>query len=103
MSHAPSCGHFRLTVSEDLIAEHRHKGRSKNVPLGRNCQAKISPCGGCLLELMAVVGAEDVLGVGRITDGNSGTGKTHVALGLGLAACQRGAVGWLHHRRIPRP
>ena len=25
-----------------------------------------------------------------ITVGNSGTGKTHVALGLGLAACQRG-------------
>ena len=35
--------------------------------------------------------------------GNSGTGKTHVALGLGLAACQRGmsvgfttAVGLVH-------
>ena len=27
--------------------------------------------------------------------GNSGTGKTHVALGLGLAACQRGlSVGF---------
>ena len=25
-----------------------------------------------------------------IAIGNSGTGKTHVALGLGLAACQRG-------------
>ena len=25
--------------------------------------------------------------------GNSGTGKTHVALGLGLAACQRGMSG----------
>ena len=25
-----------------------------------------------------------------IAVGNSGTGKTHVALGLGLAACQRG-------------
>ena len=25
-----------------------------------------------------------------ITIGNSGTGKTHVTLGLGLAACQRG-------------
>ena len=30
-----------------------------------------------------------------ITTGNSGTGKTHVALGLGLAACQRGlSVGF---------
>ena len=30
-----------------------------------------------------------------IADGNSGTGKTHVALGLGLAACQRGlSVGF---------
>ena len=36
-----------------------------------------------------------------IAVGNSGTGKTHVALGLGLAACQRGlsvgfttAAGW---------
>ena len=30
-----------------------------------------------------------------ITVGNSGTGKTHVALGLGLAACQRGmSVGF---------
>jgi DNA replication protein DnaC len=27
--------------------------------------------------------------------GNSGTGKTHVALGLGLAACQKGlSVGF---------
>ena len=30
-----------------------------------------------------------------IAVGNSGTGKTHVALGLGLAACQRGmSVGF---------
>ena len=30
-----------------------------------------------------------------IAIGNSGTGKTHVALGLGLAACQRGmSVGF---------
>src|SRR5262249_60817759 len=30
-----------------------------------------------------------------IAVGNSGTGKTHVALGLGLAACQKGlAVGF---------
>ena len=30
-----------------------------------------------------------------ITLGNSGTGKTHVALGLGLAACQKGlSVGF---------
>ena len=28
--------------------------------------------------------------------GNSGTGKTHIALGLGLAACQKGlSVGFL--------
>ena len=39
-----------------------------------------------------------------IAIGNSGTGKTHIALGLGLAACQRGYVGGLHHgRRIPGP
>ena len=31
--------------------------------------------------------------------GNSGTGKTHIALGLGLAACQRGMFGRIHHRR----
>lgn len=31
-----------------------------------------------------------------IAVGNSGTGKTHVALGLGLAACQKGlAVGFI--------
>ncbi len=31
-----------------------------------------------------------------IAVGNSGTGKTHVALGLGLAACQKGlAVGFV--------
>ena len=30
-----------------------------------------------------------------IVVGNSGTGKTHIALGLGLAACQRGlSVGF---------
>ena len=34
-----------------------------------------------------------------IVVGNSGTGKTHIALGLGLAACQRGAVRGLHDRR----
>ena len=34
-----------------------------------------------------------------IAIGNSGTGKTHIALGLGLAARQRGMVGGLHHRR----
>ena len=34
-----------------------------------------------------------------IAVGNSGTGKTHVALGLGLAACQRGlSVGQLLHK-----
>ena len=35
-----------------------------------------------------------------IAVGNSGTGKTHVALGLGLAACQRGmSVGFTTRRR----
>ena len=38
-----------------------------------------------------------------IAIGNSGTGKTHVAVGLGLAACQRGMVGGLHHRRSTGP
>ena len=38
-----------------------------------------------------------------IAIGNSGTGKTHVALGLGLAACQKRNVGGLHHRRRPGP
>ena len=38
-----------------------------------------------------------------IAIGNSGTGKTHVALGLGLAACQRGLSGGFHHRRGPGP
>ena len=33
-----------------------------------------------------------------IATGNSGAGKTHVALGLGLAACQRG-MGGVHRRR----
>ena len=36
-----------------------------------------------------------------IAVGNSGTGKTHVALGLGLAACQRGHVSGLHHGSLP--
>ena len=36
-----------------------------------------------------------------IAVGNSGTGKTHVALGLGLAACQRGMVCGFHHRSGP--
>ena len=36
-----------------------------------------------------------------IAVGNSGTGKTHVALGLDLAACQRGIVCGFHHRRRP--
>ena len=31
----------------------------------------------------------------------SGTGKTHIALGLGLAACQKGPEGSLYHRRRP--
>ena len=34
--------------------------------------------------------------------GPSGTGKTHVALGLGLAACQKGLQGPLHHCRSSR-
>ena len=38
-----------------------------------------------------------------IAIGNSGTGKTHVALGLGLAACQRGHVRGFHHRRGTGP
>ncbi len=33
--------------------------------------------------------------------GNSGTGKTHIALGLGLAACRKGALRRLHHGRRP--
>ena len=38
-----------------------------------------------------------------IAVGNSGTGKTHIALGLGLAACQRGMFRGLHHRCRPGP
>ena len=34
---------------------------------------------------------------------NSGSDKTHVALGLGLAACQKGSVGRLHHGRLAGP
>ena len=33
--------------------------------------------------------------------GNSGTGKTHIALGLGLAACQKGLSRRLPHGRCP--
>ncbi len=40
--------------------------------------------------LLDIVGFLNVIAIG-----NSGTGKTHVALGLGLAACQRGlSVGF---------
>ena len=35
--------------------------------------------------------------------GNGGTGKTHIALGLGLAACQKGLVGRVHHCCGPGP
>ena len=38
-----------------------------------------------------------------IAAGNSGAGKTHVALGLGLAACQRGMSCGLHHGCRPGP
>ena len=35
--------------------------------------------------------------------GNSGTGKTHIALGLGLAACQKGlSVGFINSRTEAR-
>ena len=33
--------------------------------------------------------------------GNSGTGKTHIALGLGLRSLPEGALGGLHHGRRP--
>ena len=36
-----------------------------------------------------------------IAVGNSGTGKTHVALGLGLAACQRGMCRWVSPPQRP--
>ena len=36
-----------------------------------------------------------------IAVGNSGTGKTHMALGLGLAACQRGSHPWASPRPPP--
>ena len=35
--------------------------------------------------------------------GNSGTGKTHVALGLGLGCLSEGPCGRLHHCGRPRP
>ena len=35
--------------------------------------------------------------------GPSGTGKTHVALGLGLAACQKGSRRRLHDGRLAGP
>ena len=38
-----------------------------------------------------------------IAVGNSGTGKTHVALGLGLTACQRGLSVGFTHRRLAGP
>ena len=40
--------------------------------------------------------AENVLFVG-----DSGTGKTMLATALGVAACEQGTVGALHHRRRP--
>ena len=44
--------------------------------------------------VMELARRENVIAVG-----NSGTGKTHVVLGLGLAACQRGMFGRFHRRR----
>ena len=38
-----------------------------------------------------ILGRENVIALG-----NSGTGKTHVALALGLAACQKGLLGRVH-------
>ena len=38
-----------------------------------------------------------------IAIGNSGTGKTHVALGLGTRRLPEGAVGRLHHRNLAGP
>ena len=56
---------------------------SGGLPVGRRC------CDGDVeMELARceyIQRRENVIAVG-----NSGTGKTHVALGLGLAACQRG-------------
>ena len=46
--------------------------------------------GSVIVEAMRVDRRENVIAIG-----NSGTGKTHLALGLGLAACQRGlSVGF---------
>ena len=42
---------------------------------------------------------ENVIAVGNSWH----SGKTHIALGLGLAACQRGIVGGLHDGRRPGP
>ncbi len=45
-----------------------------------------------------VVARENIIALG-----NSGTGKTHIALALGLAACRTRLPGRLHDRRRPRP
>ena len=48
-----------------------------------------------VLELPARCGVRHSLRQNVIAVGNSGTGKTHIALGLGLAACQKGlSVGF---------
>ena len=48
-------GHLLIQIDVNG-GEKLGQGAEQNVPLGRNCEAKMSPCGGCLLELMAVVG-----------------------------------------------
>ena len=45
-----------------------------------------------------VIRRENIIAVG-----NSGTGKTHIGLGLGLAACQKGLSVGFQHRRGSRP
>ncbi|GEP01887.1 hypothetical protein GCM10007887_38750 [Methylobacterium haplocladii] len=42
-----------------------------------------------------ILGWENVIALG-----NSGTGKSHIALALGLAACETGLLGRVHHRGL---
>ena len=68
-------------------------------PAELQAKLKTLKLGGMMLtlEVRRVQGeAENVLLVG-----DSGTGKTMIAIGLGVAACEQGEVDPPHHRRRP--
>ena len=81
----------KITIVKDYVAGWRQRTQEMFVPLVHPPGHAQDDFGEAIGVIGGVERRENIIAVG-----NSGTGKSHIALGLGLAACQKGlSVGFI--------